>query len=96
MRQMQKVKNKALAVSNTVDLSEKEKLKQIEKLYKGNMKKVKPSSVYVVRKKFQKGRSGIPNAQKGTKYKIVDPRLKKDKRARKSQEQTRAKRARNK
>jgi AdoMet-dependent rRNA methyltransferase SPB1 len=78
VKKSEKVKQQAVAVAGNGELSTKEKMRQIEKLYKGQVNKMKPDSVYVVAKKAS-GR--IRGSGKGKRVKVVDPRMKKDKRA---------------
>lgn len=70
-------------------MSEREKLRAIQKLYKGSLAgKVKPNKVYVVARKFQAGKVTGSNA----KIKLVDPRMKKEKRAQKARDARKKKR----
>jgi len=80
MKQMEKVKKKAEAVVDREGMGEKEKSLEIRKMYKKALNRKKPETKLVVSKKGGKGVKGAKPA-KGTKYKVVDPRLKKDKRA---------------
>ena len=61
-------------------MGEKEKALEIRKMYKKALNRKKTETKLVVSKKGGKGVKGAKPA-KGTKYKVVDPRLKKDKRA---------------
>eukprot|EP01087_Luapelamoeba_hula_P024553 TRINITY_DN939_c0_g1_i1.p1 TRINITY_DN939_c0_g1~~TRINITY_DN939_c0_g1_i1.p1 ORF type:complete len:898 (-),score=294.71 TRINITY_DN939_c0_g1_i1:93-2786(-) len=81
MKKMEKMKKKAAEVAKTSDLSEKEKIRAIEKMYKTMGKTKKTNTVYLVRKKFQKGKG--PGTGKHSRVRIVDPRMKKDKKAEK-------------
>lgn len=84
-RKIEKVKSKATSIANDNELSEVAKARQIEKLYKSQMAKMKTKQVYVVRRKFQKGLQRIgPKREIGTKVRIVDKRMRKDRRDRKS------------
>ena len=74
------VKKKAEAVVDREGMGEKEKSLEIRKMYKKALNRKKPETKLVVSKKGGKGVKGAKPA-KGTKYKVVDPRLKKDKRA---------------
>jgi len=78
---LQKARTKAKQIAGNSDISEREKVKQIQKLYKGQLNKVKPQKVYVVGRKVVS-----KNMAKGknVRMKLVDPRLKKDKRGRKA------------
>jgi AdoMet-dependent rRNA methyltransferase SPB1 len=85
---LQKARQKAKAIASS-DVTEREKVKQIQKLYKGQLSKVKPQKVYVVGKK----RVASKNMPKGNvRMKLVDTRLKKDKRSRKAAEKRNPKR----
>ena len=76
---LEKVKSKANVIMNDEEISEHSKTKALKQLYKNQIHKVKPQSVYLVRKKFQKGKSKIgPKSKGSTNYKVVDPRMKKD------------------
>jgi len=86
-KKLDQIKQKAVTVASTHDLSEKEKLKQIAKLYKG-VPVDKKTKIYMVSKKH-KQTTGGPKRKKKGKVKIVDPRMKKDKRAAKVQEKKR-------
>merc|ERR1711974_75169 len=80
-RKIDKVKKRANHIALDNELSEVAKARAIEKLYKTQMAKMKTKQIYVVRKKFQKGRQKIgPKRSAGTKVKVVDPRMKADKR----------------
>ena len=61
-------------------MGEKEKALEIRKMYKKALNRKKTETKLVVSKKGGKGVKGSKPA-KGTKYKVVDARLKKDKRA---------------
>ncbi len=80
MKKMDKVKSKANAISNQPDLTEQAKNRQIEKLYKKEMRELKPKKKYVVSKRFQSMRlQGANKKVKG--IKMVDARMKKEVRA---------------
>eukprot|EP01125_Pyxidicula_operculata_P010101 TRINITY_DN3326_c0_g1_i1.p1 TRINITY_DN3326_c0_g1~~TRINITY_DN3326_c0_g1_i1.p1 ORF type:complete len:917 (+),score=373.04 TRINITY_DN3326_c0_g1_i1:849-3599(+) len=85
MKKLQKARQKAKSISESSDISEREKVKQIQKLYKGQLDKVKPNKVYVVAKK---GVAKSDDKKKGgnVRVKLVDPRMKKEKRARRARE----------
>jgi hypothetical protein len=81
-RKIDKVKKRANHIALDQELSETAKARQIEKLYKTQMAKMKTKQVYVVRRKFQKGLQRIgPKRTVGTKVRVVDKRMKADKRA---------------
>jgi len=83
-KKMEKMKKKATVISDSSDLTEGQKMRQIEKLYKGMMNKAKPGKTYVVSKKFKKSRNGNVKKGGGGGMKMVDKRLKSDKRNRNS------------
>jgi AdoMet-dependent rRNA methyltransferase SPB1 len=68
-----KVKEQAKVILNSLEISDREKAKMLQKLLKKNASKVKPNRIYVVARKFQ----SLPK-KKGFKIKLVDPRMKKD------------------
>lgn len=80
LKQLEKVKKKAEAVVEKEGMGEKEKALEIRKMYKKALNRKKTETKLVVSKKGGKGVKGSKPA-KGTKYKVVDARLKKDKRA---------------
>ncbi|XP_072048018.1 pre-rRNA 2'-O-ribose RNA methyltransferase FTSJ3-like isoform X2 [Amphiura filiformis] len=83
-RKMEKLKKKAAAITDTVDMSDREKMQNLKNLYKkAGIKKQQKKVTYVVSKKALAGkRMQRPRGLKGP-YKVVDPRLKKDMRAKK-------------
>jgi len=77
-KRLEKVKQKAQAISNQDDINEFSKVKQIEKLYRKEINKTKEKKKYVV------ARSNRRNMGKNSRnVKFVDKRLKKDTRAQK-------------
>ncbi|CAH7666535.1 Spb1 C-terminal domain-containing protein [Phakopsora pachyrhizi] len=84
MRRLQKAQSKANALNETSDLTEKEKSMEIEKLMsKLNKNPKKKNEIkLVVAKGVNKGQKGRPRGVKG-RYKMVDPRGKKELRAQK-------------
>ncbi|XP_059815906.1 pre-rRNA 2'-O-ribose RNA methyltransferase FTSJ3-like [Hypanus sabinus] len=81
LRKMEQLKRKAEAVVNTVDISEREKMAQMRSIYKkAGLGREKREVTYVVSKKASGRRLGRPAGVKG-KYRMVDPRMKKDSRA---------------
>jgi len=84
----QKANAKAKAIAANNDIGEREKIKQIQKLYKGQLSNVKPNKVYVVGRKFTG--STIPKGN--VRIKLVDPRMKKDKRGLKAADNRKRKR----
>ncbi|CAF1002799.1 unnamed protein product [Adineta steineri] len=85
IRKLEKVKKKAEPLLENADLDNKERNKQIKDLYRkyGVIGQKQVNVKYVVAKKSQRGGSR-PAGAKGP-YKVVDKRLKKDKRATKKQ-----------
>lgn len=81
VRRLEKARKKAEIVSETVDVSEKEKMRQIRDIYKkaGLLKKQKKEISYVVAKKGAGKKVSRPAGVKGH-FKVVDPRMKKDNR----------------
>ncbi len=74
-----KAKQQARVIMQSEDISDKDKAKQLQKLFaKSGKGKTKVNNVYVVSKK--NGAASLPNRRKGYRVKIVDPRMKKDKR----------------
>jgi len=76
LTKMQKAKEKAKQIASNTDMSDREKIKNIQKLYKGQLSNVKPNKVYVVGRKF----TGSTLPRGNVRIKLVDPRMKKDKR----------------
>eukprot|EP00052_Salpingoeca_macrocollata_P006983 m.57080 g.57080 ORF g.57080 m.57080 type:complete len:893 (+) comp15767_c1_seq1:91-2769(+) len=91
-RKMEKVKQKATLISENDTLTEKEKSKQIQQLYNKLKLKEKKETTYVVTKKINAAKR--PHRPKGVTgfYKVVDKRMKADKRGEKSAERKRLKR----
>ncbi|XP_069733066.1 pre-rRNA 2'-O-ribose RNA methyltransferase FTSJ3 [Phaenicophaeus curvirostris] len=87
LKKMEQMKKKAEAVVNTVDISEREKVAQLRRIYKkAGLAKEKRQVTYLVAKKGVGRRVRRPPGVKGQ-FKVVDSRLKKDTRAQKRQEQ---------
>jgi AdoMet-dependent rRNA methyltransferase SPB1 len=81
VRRLNKLQKKADVVNETSDMSEKEKAQSITKIMAKSKKGEKRRSVrVVVAHGKNKGVSGRPRGVKG-RYKMVDPRMKKEKRA---------------
>jgi len=81
-RKLQSLRSKANSIVETPELSEASKMKQIQKLYAKANLQPKKKVTYIVRKKFQT-RGGTPTKRPtgSGKTKVVDPRMKKDKRS---------------
>jgi len=88
INRLEKLKTKASNIVKSSDMSEREKMKQIEKLYHSNPNKMKPSRVYVVSRKYQ----SAPGRKSKGPVKVVDPRMKKDLRAEKQKDSKKRKR----
>uniref|UniRef100_A0A0B7A9E8 Putative rRNA methyltransferase n=1 Tax=Arion vulgaris TaxID=1028688 RepID=A0A0B7A9E8_9EUPU len=82
LKRHEKARNKANAISDTIDTSEKEKWQQIKQIYKkaGLLSKAKQSVTYVVAKQGAGKKVRRPAGVKGH-FKVVDGRMKKDVRA---------------
>lgn len=87
LKKMEQMKKKAEAVVSTVDISEREKVAQLRRIYKkAGLGKEKRQVTYLVAKKGVGPRVRRPPGVKGQ-FKVVDSRLKKDVRAQKRKEQ---------
>ncbi|XP_075379355.1 pre-rRNA 2'-O-ribose RNA methyltransferase FTSJ3 [Mycteria americana] len=87
LKKMEQMKKKAEAVVSTVDISEREKVAQLRRIYKkAGLAKEKRQVTYLVAKKGVGPRVRRPPGVKGQ-FKVVDSRLKKDVRAQKRKEQ---------
>jgi len=94
LKRWEKLKAQAEAIANSEGQSEAEKLRAIQKLYKGQLGKKagqkRPERVYVVSKKGG-GTAMVGSKKKGAVTVRVDPRMKKDKRALKAAERRKEK-----
>merc|ERR1712137_398860 len=80
-KKIEKIKQRANHIAVDPELTETAKARQIEKLYKTQMSKMKTKQVYVVRRKGQKGLQKIgPKRSVGTRVRVVDKRMRADKR----------------
>ncbi|XP_019409357.1 PREDICTED: pre-rRNA processing protein FTSJ3 [Crocodylus porosus] len=87
LKKMEQMKKKAEAVVSTVDISEREKMAQLRRIYKkAGLGKEKRKVTYVVAKKGVGRRVSRPAGVKGH-FKVVDTRMKKDMGAQKRKEQ---------
>ncbi|XP_010222298.1 PREDICTED: pre-rRNA processing protein FTSJ3 [Tinamus guttatus] len=92
LKKMEQMKKKAEAVVSTVDISEREKVAQLRRIYKkAGLGKEKRQVTYLVAKKGVGRRVRRPPGVKGQ-FKVVDSRLKKDVRAQKRKEQKKKRR----
>merc|ERR1719384_1446588 len=81
MKKMSKAKKRAATIMENEDLGSREKAKEIERLYKKPLPSKKREVVYSVAKKFVAAkRAKRPAGVKGQ-FKQVDPRMKKESRA---------------
>ena len=82
LRQLAKAKKRAEGITETEDMSEREKMRHIKQIYKkaGVLGRKKPEVKYVVAKRGLAGKRAVrPAGVKGP-YRQVDPRMKKDNR----------------
>ncbi|XP_062364183.1 pre-rRNA 2'-O-ribose RNA methyltransferase FTSJ3 isoform X1 [Cinclus cinclus] len=87
LKKLEQMKKKAEAVVSTVDISEREKVAQLRRIYKkAGLAREKRQVTYLVAKKGVGPRVRRPPGVKGQ-FKVVDSRLKKDVRAQKRKEQ---------
>uniref|UniRef100_A0A8C9TUU7 pre-rRNA processing protein FTSJ3 n=1 Tax=Scleropages formosus TaxID=113540 RepID=A0A8C9TUU7_SCLFO len=87
LKKMEQAKKKAEAVVNTVDISEREKMAQLRSIYKkAGLGKEKRELTYVVAKKGVGRKVRRPAGVKGV-FRVVDGRMKKDRRGQNRKEQ---------
>lgn len=79
MKKLKVAKKKATDIANLPDMSTREKLKAIDKAMKGAQTK-KENKVYVVSRRGGRSSTSKSGKKASGKIKLVDPRLKKDKR----------------
>ncbi|XP_071872427.1 pre-rRNA 2'-O-ribose RNA methyltransferase FTSJ3 [Bombus fervidus] len=88
LRKLKQAKKKAETIMDNTDISDREKAKQVQALYKNAHKEPRKNVTYVVMKKHMaQKKAARPPGVKG-RYKLVDPRMKKDLRAAKAKEKT--------
>ncbi|XP_076107166.1 pre-rRNA 2'-O-ribose RNA methyltransferase FTSJ3-like isoform X2 [Mytilus galloprovincialis] len=86
-KRLDRARKRAEAVSDTVDINERDKMQQIKQIYKkaGLLSTKKKEIKYVVAKKGMGKRAARPSGHKGP-YKVVDPRMKSDNKRQKAQD----------
>ncbi|XP_076339533.1 pre-rRNA 2'-O-ribose RNA methyltransferase FTSJ3 [Tachypleus tridentatus] len=85
LKRMEKARKKAEAITDSTDMTDKEKLQHIKSIYKKAQGHKEREITYVVAKKGMGKRVHRPAGVKGQ-FKVVDPRMKKDNRRKKIEE----------